>query len=63
VKYEILISAMTFGGTDGGSSVGPVTISIPRYTVPADVNIADYTVPAGGGIPLINFTVNNLPED
>ena len=62
-SYQILISAMTFGGTDGGSSVDPVTISIPRYTVPADVNTADYTVPAAGGIPLINFIVNNLPED
>jgi hypothetical protein len=54
---------MTFGGTDGGSSVDPVTISIPRYTIPADENTADYTVPAGGGIPLIKFIVNNLPED
>ena len=61
--YSILLTNITFGGTDGGSSVDPVTISIPRYTIPADVNTADYTVPAGGGIPLIKFIVNNLPQD
>jgi len=60
--YQILISAMTFGGTDGGSSVDPVTISIPRFTIPSTLTTADYTVP-GDGIPLIKFLVNNLPED
>tara|TARA_A100001015_G_C14785688_1_gene630969 strand:- start:150 stop:806 length:657 start_codon:yes stop_codon:yes gene_type:complete len=62
-QYEILITNITFSGTDGGSSVGPVTISIPRYTIPAFVNAADYTVPAGEGIPQIRFQVNDLPED
>lgn len=62
-QYVILITNITFSGTDGGSSVGPVTISIPRYTIPTNVDAADYTVPAGEGIPQINFQVNNLPED
>ena len=61
--YRILITNITFNGTDGGSSVGPVTISIPRYTIPTDVNATDYTIPAGEGIPQIQFIVNDLPED